>query len=912
MLSLLAAGMIMPVATAAADSATRYVDINNTSCSDTGTGAQAQPYCTIQAAADAAQPGDTVQVAPNGKYPATTITTSGAPGKPITIGGGYSYLRGLGISGAHDVTLRGWQAILSAGSLGIHDAGDITLDQMLIDTPSGSTGVEVSGLSSDVTVSRTSISTTGVPGIEVGAGVRRTVVTTDVIDATSSSGVSLDGAVDTAVTSNTFELTPHAMSVSAGSTGTTAENNVFYGSDIVVSEDSAATSTVGYNLFALPAGRSPYQWAGTAYPDPAAFLAATGQGQRDILIDRTGQIAPAPTQGSATVDSADADAPGELPTDFNGWPRVDDPLTPDTGNGAGSPDRGALELRDPIFYAPPVVSPGATAVGHPVTVAPGDYNPWGTAVTRTYDFGDGTPAVTSTAGSVGHTYTKLTAGKATDYTITVKEPTKTFTWTVTISPAGPLVAGVSAEGRDPATPLAMTFHDSSRSPFSLSTCKIAFGDGTSAVGGSGYGCESLQHTYRAAGTYTATITETDAGGRSASASTKVFAGGLFVPFGPTRILDTRTGLGARKAHVGQGKVVSLKVNGVAGITGATSVLLNVTATWSTGDGSITAYRSGGARPGSTSLTYRKGHATGNLVSVPVGADGKVNLFNSAGWVDMTADVEGYTTLKPGPAGGAVLMDDTSVWGEFRPVMDTTGGPLKLPKLGKLTAGKALTFTATLPNVNNTSYIEYQATAVVLQVTASHATAGTFVTAYKPGSKVPSATELSIGPGETRSATIVVPVDSKGRVSLYTHAGSVDVKASMEAFYLPFPVATDINRPMTAITAVRVLDTRTGKGAPRRPIPATGRITFKTTGFTGVPATATGVWMNVTAFGPTANGSLTVWGDRTYQPSEPAVTFLRGQTVSTLVYLPLTHGRASIYNPYGAVNVAADVQGYSTN
>lgn len=135
---------------------------------------------------------------------------------------------------------------------------------------------------------------------------------------------------------------------------------------------------------------------------------------------------------------------------------------------------------------------------------------------------------------------------------------------------------------------------------------------------------------------------------------------------------------------------------------------------------------------------------------------------------------------------------------------------------------------------------------------------------------------------------------------------------MEAFYLPFPVATDINRPMTAITAVRVLDTRTGKGAPRRPIPATGRITFKTTGFTGVPATATGVWMNVTAFGPTANGSLTVWGDRTYQPSEPAVTFLRGQTVSTLVYLPLTHGRASIYNPYGAVNVAADVQGYSTN
>jgi hypothetical protein len=280
-------------------------------------------------------------------------------------------------------------------------------------------------------------------------------------------------------------------------------------------------------------------------------------------------------------------------------------------------------------------------------------------------------------------------------------------------------------------------------------------------------------------------------------------------------------------------------------------------------------------------------------------------------VDLYADVQGYNTLTPGAAVGTVLMNDAAVWGDFRPVMDTTGAQ-RLPKLGKVGAGKSITFTA-LPDIGNYGNAEYAATAVVLDVTATHATAGSYVTAYAPGSKVPTTYDLNFAAGETRSATIVVPVDSKSRVSLYNHAGSVDLSASMEGFYLPFVSADPVNSPIITTTPARVLDTRTGTGAAKKPLPANSRIRFKAAGVAGIPAGATGVWLNLTAVGPTASGSLTVYGDRAgTDPSVPALTFLRGQTTSVLLYLPLSYGYVHLYNPYGSVNVLAEVWAYSVN
>lgn len=923
MLSVLAAGTALPTATASADTATRYVDIKNASCSDAEGGPAARPYCTLQAAADAAQPGDTVHVASGGTYPATTVTHSGSPGAPITItGANFFSLAQLVFSDVHDVVVRDLQLDMSAGGVQVRDSTAVTLEHLHVGAPKGAAAVEISGGSSDVSVRRSYLYTASASSdaslVKVGAGVRRTVITTNEIGSAGNTalGMELDGAIDTAVTGNTFDPAPHALTVSGGSTGTTVENNALYASDVRVTADSVAQSTVAYNIFFPRTGGSLYDWAGTVYTGAPAFQAATGQGRMDIVGPRTttsGSVDPWPSEGSAAIDSADADAPGELTTDIDGRPRVDDPLVKDTGNGAGHHDRGAHEFQNPFHSYSPSVAPYRTAVGHPVTVTSKDWNPWGLDVPRTYDFGDGTAVVSSTADSVQHTYNALTDGKATTYRITVTEAGKTYLLTATISPLGPLVPVISARGRDPGSPLDVVVYDGSSSPFVITSCKADFGDGTPPVVVHDYSCGGLQHSYSKAGAYTITATETDMGGRSANTTTKITVGPVFVSVDPTRILDTRTGNGAPKARVGPGGVVHLKVNGAGGVGNATSVLLNLTVAGPTGGGFLTAYPSGTKRPTASSLNFRPGQTVANLTAVPVGADGGVDLYNSAGYTDVIADLEGYNTLTPGPDNATVLVHDAQVWGEFRSVLDTRGdSALQLPKLGKVGAGKSLTFRALLPDLHNVNQYEHLATSVVLNVTVTNATAPGFITAYKPGSSRPNASNLNFAAGETRSAMVVVPVD-QGMVTLYNFSGSVDLLASVEGFYLPFgPSTVPINKPMNAINPARVLDTRSGVGARKGPLTATGKIQFKAAGVAGIPAGATGVLVNLTAVNSTTGGYLTVWGDLSDQPSASALNFMRGQVTPLLTYLPISHGYVGLYNPYGSVDVIADVQGYSMN
>ncbi|MCW2523749.1 MAG: hypothetical protein JWO63_2084, partial [Frankiales bacterium] len=119
--------------------------------------------------------------------------------------------------------------------------------------------------------------------------------------------------------------------------------------------------------------------------------------------------------------------------------------------------------------------------------------------------------------------------------------------------------------------------------------------------------------------------------------------GNYGTFAPSRLLDTRRGIGAPIAPVGNGQSLSLTVAGRGGVpaTGVGAVALNVTATGSAGGGYITAYASGSALPKTSSINYVAGQSVPALVIAPVGADGKVNLRVSGAAVHLVADVQGY-------------------------------------------------------------------------------------------------------------------------------------------------------------------------------------------------------------------------------------------------------------------------------
>ncbi|MFB7619501.1 PKD domain-containing protein [Kitasatospora sp. NPDC056181] len=108
--------------------------------------------------------------------------------------------------------------------------------------------------------------------------------------------------------------------------------------------------------------------------------------------------------------------------------------------------------------------------------------------------------------------------------------------------------------------------------------------------------------------------------------------GLFTPVAPTRLLDSRDG-----SPFGPGSVRT--VGGVP--AGATAAAVNLTATETTVPTHLTAWASGGVRPGTSNLNATPGLDVPNHTTIPVDAQGRFDLANNAGTTHVVADLFGY-------------------------------------------------------------------------------------------------------------------------------------------------------------------------------------------------------------------------------------------------------------------------------
>jgi len=118
--------------------------------------------------------------------------------------------------------------------------------------------------------------------------------------------------------------------------------------------------------------------------------------------------------------------------------------------------------------------------------------------------------------------------------------------------------------------------------------------------------------------------------------------GHFAPVTPTRLMDTRVGLGA-PGRLPAGTVTPLQVTGVAGVPdSAKLVTLNVTSVSPSLAGFVTVYPCDQPRPTASSLNPVPGRVKPNLVMTPVAADGTVCLYTLTD-VDLLVDVTGYVS-----------------------------------------------------------------------------------------------------------------------------------------------------------------------------------------------------------------------------------------------------------------------------
>lgn len=393
-----------------------------------------------------------------------------------------------------------------------------------------------------------------------------------------------------------------------------------------------------------------------------------------------------------------------------------------------------------------------------------------------------------------------------------------------------------------------------------------FGDGSAAVSSSTGA--NISHTYAKPGTYTVTVTVSDAVGSKATASSAYTTQGTnYTPYGPTRLLDTRIGLGAPKAAVAPFGTVVLKVAGTGSIpAGARAVVLNITVTGPTATGTITAYPDGDAtEPVARNVNYVAGQPVATLAFIKLGPDGSVDLTNnSTGTTQLVADVTGYFTATS--ASGYTSLTPARL-------LDTRSG-LGAPK-GALGLGQQVALN--IAGADGGALPSSGIKAVALNVTVTATTGSGYITAYPDGTTRPTASNLNFGVGDVRANLVVVPVGGDGKIDLYNYSSGTQLIADVAGYFSASGASVYV-----PIDPARVGDTLTDGTGPIPGNTAEGLDLISTASGAGLATGMTGFVLTTTVTNPKSGGYLTVYP---YGVTRPVVSTLNftapGQTVGNL-------------------------------
>ncbi|MGW0363906.1 PKD domain-containing protein [Streptomyces sp. NPDC002990] len=435
---------------------------------------------------------------------------------------------------------------------------------------------------------------------------------------------------------------------------------------------------------------------------------------------------------------------------------------------------------------------------------------------------------------------------------------------------------------------------------------IAWGDGTTSqqniVGSAEF---ATPHNYAELGTYTVTVTVTDAANNTSATNSVAVttAGSDFTAYGPTRLLDTRNGTGAARAKVAPYSASRVKIGGNGGIpAGVTAVVLNVTVTNTTSGGHVTAHPSGSTRPTTSNVNFAPGQTVPNLVIVPVGKDGYVELYNG-GWesIDLIADVTGYFTRTA--SSGYTPMAPVR-FADTREGLGTARGQLA----GQSSFGLQIGGSRGVPS---------GVTAVALNVTVTNPREAGHLTAYPSGQQAPTASNVNFSAGQTIANSVIVPVGADGRINIRNGAWMpTDVIVDVVGYY-----STAGEGSYMSVQPLRWFDTRDPEDGYYGKVP--GREYVGSDFAVGYPD-ITGMVLNTTVTNPDGPGFLAVAPDpnsieqyengtavRPTPPTSSTLNFTAGKTVPNLVQASTgDNGIIDFWNQSdGDIDLIVDLFGY---
>lgn len=251
---------------------------------------------------------------------------------------------------------------------------------------------------------------------------------------------------------------------------------------------------------------------------------------------------------------------------------------------------------------------------------------------------------------------------------------------------------------------------------------------------------------------------------------------VYEPTAPLRILDTRDGTGGvSTGPVGPEQSIDVTVTGGArGIPpNATAVVLTVTAVNATSVTDIRVYPTpsdpAAAPPQISNINLGSRQIVPNLVIAKVGADGRLRLRNSSGFVDLVADLAGWYDDNANGALFHVLAPQR--------VLDTRTEAVKRLAAGQ-TRDVALAGVAGIPATG--------ATAVTVNLTGVDASQTTDVAVYPTPNddSSPLASNLNLRPRETAADHAIVATGLGGQVRLRNSTGEVALVLDIVGWFGP--------------------------------------------------------------------------------------------------------------------------------
>lgn len=272
-------------------------------------------------------------------------------------------------------------------------------------------------------------------------------------------------------------------------------------------------------------------------------------------------------------------------------------------------------------------------------------------------------------------------------------------------------------------------------------------------------------------------------------SSNVTGASLFTSLAtPSRVLDTREGVGAPKAAVAGGSAVDVTVASPAGVvpTSATAVVLTVGGLAGSAATYVTALPTPAGEPAATTpststINLAPKEIRENLATVSIGAGGKVRFYNAAGASNIIADVVGY--YLPASEGGKryVPVDPLRIF-------DTRNGTNFVYGLAfKTGAGqRADAVTAGVLTVSTGLVrIPVGASAVQVNLTAANGTRPTFLSLFAPPgpSSTPTFSSIFATNNQPIASSAITGVGTGNLSRIYNDAGAIDSILDVSGYFI---------------------------------------------------------------------------------------------------------------------------------